>query len=619
MDRNPNRTIPFIVCLILAIITFAVFYQVHSFKFITLDDPDYVSGNPNIQTGITFKAIKWAFETNRSNNWHPLTWISHMLDWQLFGPNPAGHHLINLFFHIVNTLLLFLVLKRMTSEVWASAFAAALFALHPLHVESVAWVAERKDVLSTFFWMLTMLAYVYYVKRPNIARYLSVILFFALGLMAKPMLVTLPFVLLLLDYWPLERFGKRTIFYLIREKIPFIVLSAVSSIITLHAQKVLETNQISLNIRIANAFSSYLNYIGKMIWPGHLAIFYPHYNINLLTPQALTAALLIAGIFVFVIFLARKRKYLIVGWLWYLGTLVPAIGLIQVGNQAMADRYTYIPLTGLFIIITWGSNDLLSKWKHRKIVLAISAAAVLGAMAVCAWLQTGYWRSSTSLFEHAIAVTKNNYLAHQCLAEVLREQGKNEQAIEQCYKAMQISSNFVPTYISLGAALIGTGKSDEAIKYLTKAIQLYPKSGRAYEELGWAMVKKGKMNEAITLFEKAITLEPDNLNLINNVAWYLSTYNDDKIRNPAEALQLAKRACELTNYKKPEVLDTLGVAYALANDFSKAIETTQKALELCKSPEQKKLKEEIQNRLALYKAGKPYIEKQDPFSANPPH
>ena len=615
MGKNSNKSWSILICLTLMLTTFAVFYQVHSFRFVNFDDSDYVSGNPNVQAGITLKAIKWALAAGHSNNWHPLTWLSHMLDWQLFGSNAGGHHLTNLIFHIANTLLLFLVLRQMTGAIWSSAFVAALFALHPLHVESVAWVSERKDVLSTFFWMLTMWAYVRFVGRPKITRYLLVVVFFALGLMAKPMLVTLPFVLLLLDYWPLKRLSPenipskwKTAHRLAWEKVPFFALSAASSVITIFVQKVLMTNQIPLNIRIANAFISYIEYIEKMIWPRHLAVFYTHYDIKLSTPQVLAAALLLLVISVWIIRLGRKRRYLLVGWLWYLGTLVPVIGLVQVGNQAMADRYTYIPLIGLFIVITWGINDLLAGWKYRKIIFGISAAAVLLAMAVCTWFQAGYWRNSTSLFEHAIAVTKDNYVAHKSLADVLREQGKIKQAIEHYYKALQISKNFVPTYIGIGAVLIDAERTDEAIRYLTKAIQLYPKSGRAYGELGHAMAKKGKMNEAIALLEKACQLEPDDSTPVNNLAWYLATYNDDKIRNSAEALRLARRACELTNYKKPEVLDTLAVAYAATGDFGKAIETAGKALEMCGSDEQKALKEEIKKHLVLFKADKAYIE-----------
>jgi tetratricopeptide (TPR) repeat protein len=480
-----------------------------------------------------------------------------------------------------------------------------------------------------------MAAYLRYVKHPGVARYLLTLLSFALGLMAKPMLVTVPFVLLLLDYWPLERFRPekatknaerrrrrksvdtpskwKAARRLIWEKVPFFALSSISSIITFFVQKswsaVIAINQLSLNTRIANAFISYVKYIVKMIYPRHLAVFYPHSDVKLPMLQALAAALLLLGMSAWAICLARKHKYLLVGWLWYLGTLVPVIGLVQVGGLAMADRYTYMPFTGLFIIIAWGLNDLLAKWKHRKTTLGISAAVVLSALAICSWFQVGYWRNSIPLFEHALEVTKDNYVAHHCLANTLREQGKIKQAFEHYYKALQVGKNFTPAYISLGAALIDTEKTDEAIGYLTKAIQLDPKSAMAHRELGRAMAQMGKINEAIALFEKAHRLEPDWVSPINALAWRLATHNDDKIRNPTKAVRLAKRACELTNHESPGILDTLAAAYAAAGRFSQAIETAEKALELCQSSEQNTLKEEIKNRLVLYKAGKPYIEK----------
>jgi tetratricopeptide (TPR) repeat protein len=622
------------ICLALTITTVAVFCQLCHYDFVNFDDLGYVKENLNVKSGFTREGIKWAFTSKYASNWHPLTWLSHMLDCQLYGTDAGWHHLTNVFLHIVNTLLLFAVLRAMTGALWQSAFVAAAFSLHPLHVESVAWISERKDVLSTLFWLLTMAAYLRYVKHPGIVSYLLTLLSFALGLMAKPMLVTLPFVLLLLDYWPLGRFRPEKAIKnvkrqrrgksvdapskwnverrLIWEKVPFFTLSAVSSIITFFVQKswgaVITINQLPLNIRIANASISYVKYIVKMVYPRHLTVFYPHSDIKLPMLQALAAALLLLGISAWVIYLAQKRKYLLVGWLWYLGTLVPVIGLVQVGGMGLADRYTYIPFTGLFIIIAWGFNDLLAGWKYRKITLNISAAVVLSALAICSWFQVGYWRNSISLFEHAIEVTEDNYLAHSSLASALQSEGKIEQAFEHFYKALQVGKNFTPAYVSLGAALIDAEKTDEAIGYLTKAIQLDPKSALAYGELGRAMAQTGKINEAIALFEKAHRLEPDWVSPINALAWHLATHNDDKIRNPTKAVQLAKRACELTNNEDPGTLDTLAAAYAAAGRFSQAIETAEKALELCQSSEQNTLKEEIKNRLVLYKAGKPYIE-----------
>jgi len=618
MKQKTDKNLTFYICLALALATLGVYWQVHRYAFVNFDDYGYVRDNPHVQYGFTAAGVKWAFSfSGYASNWHPLTWLSHMLDCQLFDGNAGMHHLTNLFLHIANTLILFIVLKQATSALWQSAFVAALFALHPLHVESVAWIAERKDVLSTFFWMLTMWAYVRYVKRPKVLRYSLIVIFLALGLMAKPMLVTLPFVLFLLDYWPLERFGKRTVYQLIFEKIPLFVLSAASSVITFIIQKragaVIEINRLPLSGRIANTFLSYVNYIWKMILPRRLAVFYPHSYMKFSTPHILAAAILLLGITAAVICLARKRKYLAVGWLWYLGTLVPVIGLVQVGGLAMADRYTYIPLTGLFIIIAWWFNDLLIKWKYRKIMLGLSAGAVLAAMALCTWFQAGYWENSRTLFNHTVAITtKDNYVAQQCLADALREEGKIEQAIEHYHKVLQIYKNFVPANVSLGSVLIDTEKYDEAIKYLTRAVELNPRLSKArpYGELARAMAKTGKINEALSLYEKAHQLEPDWVIPINSMAWYLATYNDEKVRNPAKAVRLAQQVCELTNYKQPEFLDTLAVAYAAAGDFVKAIETTNNALKLCQSPKQESLRKEIESRLVLFEAGKGYIENE---------
>ena len=408
--------------------TLIAFWQVNHCDFINYDDPSYVTENIHIRHGITTEAIRWAFTTDYAANWHPVTWISHMLDVELFGLKPRWHHLTNLLFHIANTLLLFFVFHRMTKTTWQSAFVAALFALHPLHVESVAWVAERKDVLSTFFWMLTMGAYIHYVEHPRFRSYLAVFTFLALGLMSKPMLVTLPFILLLLDYWPLQRFeqktptqeipaeinkpisaskregkssGKQTVQAIVKEeepadrkyqwalvrpllieKIPLFALAALSSITTFIVQQkggsVASLEGIAPGVRIANAFVSYIIYVRKIIWPDDLAVFYPHPG---LLPfwQILGAVFLLIAVTVTVILEAKRFPYLAVGWLWFAGTLVPVIGIVQVGSQAMADRYTYVPLIGLFIMAAWGVPELLKNWRYRKEALAASSALILSA------------------------------------------------------------------------------------------------------------------------------------------------------------------------------------------------------------------------------------------------
>jgi Flp pilus assembly protein TadD len=699
MDNILTKYRSFWICMALMLITAAVFYQVCTYDFVNYDDPAYVYENPNIQAGITPKAIKWALTAGYASNWHPLTWLSHMLDWQLFGPKAGGHHLTNLIFHIANTLLLFIVLKQMTHRIWPSAFVAALFALHPLHVESVAWVTERKDVLSTFFWLLTMWAYLRYVKHPGVARYLLTLLTFALSLMAKPMLVTLPFVLLLLDYWPLARvpskrvvgktdrqdkkhtdshFHWQILYYLIREKIPFFALSAVSSIVTflVHRGAIVLITQVPLKFRISNAIVSYVEYIGKMIWPSRLAVFYPHpgYNVSIL--YVVISTVLLLAVTILILRFAKNRRYLVTGWLWYIGTLVPVIGLVQVGGQAFADRYSYITLTGLFIIVAWGLPDLLARWQYKKIALSLSALLIISAMSICTRFQLCYWQNSLTLFQHALDVTEDNYIAHFGVAIPLREQGRLDEAIYHCSEVVRLRPDYFDAQIylayvlhdagrldeaveeyreslqikpddpnvlnALGIALGQQGKFDEAVKCFTEALQikpdfaahtnmgyalalqgnpdkaavhfaealrLDPNSEEAHYYLGQTLVQTGKINEAITHFEEALRLAPDWVELMSNLAWFLAVSKETTIRNPDKAVRLAQRACELTNYKEPDLLDILAVAYAAAGDFSKAVETAEKALELCQSSEQNTLKEKIENRLVLYKAGKPYIEK----------
>ena len=655
MDNVPTKHSSFWICLALTLATATVFYQVCTYDFINYDDPIYVYENPNIQAGITLKTIKWAFTTNHASIWHPLAWLSHMLDWQLFGPKAGGHHLTNLVFHIANTLLLFIVLKQMTHTLWPSALVAALFALHPLHVESVAWVTERKDVLSTFFWMLTMWAYARFVSRPKVASYLLVVALFALGLMAKSMLVTLPFVLLLLDYWPLDRLSpkcqkagsKYSLAYLLIEKIPLFAMTLAACIVTFICQKkggtMYTTEEIGLPVRLANASISYLQYITKMIWPAHLAVFYPHAGRNISILYAIISAVLLLTATILILRFAKSRRYLFTGWFWYLGTLMPVIGLVQVGNQAMADRYTYITLTGLFIIIAWGLPDLLAGWRYKKIALTLSVLLIILAMSVCTYFQLRHWQNSLTLFQHALDVTGDNYTTRLHLAESLCKQNRLDEAIEKYQKCLQEIPDDTIALNNLGIALAQQGKFDEAIKYfteslrikpdfatahgnigyvlvlqgnldeaavhLTEALRLDPHFAQAHYYLGQVLAQRGKINEAITHFEEVLRLKPNWVKPMNDLAWFLAASQKTTAHNPDKALRLAQRACELTNYSKPELLDTLAVAYAAAGSFSKAIETAEKALELCRSPKQKTLKDEIENRLVLYKAGKPYIEK----------
>jgi protein O-mannosyl-transferase len=473
----------------IAIITFAVYLPVRNFEFVRYDDDEYVRNNPVVQQGPTWQGIEWAFTTNHAANWHPLTWLSHMLDCRLFGNKPGLHHLVNVLFHIANTLLLFIIFNRMTKRLWPSAFIAALFALHPLHVESVAWVAERKDVLSTLFWLLTMLAYVRYTERPSILRYSFALLFFALGLMAKPMLVTLPFVLLLLDYWPLNRFlnSKFSIHNSFIEKIPFFAFAVLSCIITFLAQQtsgaVSQVDLMPMKIRIANAIFSYFIYIKKMFWPSNLAVLYPYRYEGIPVNEILISAIILILITILVLIYFRWYKYLLVGWFWYLGTLIPVIGLIQVGSQAYADRYTYVPLIGLFIIIAFGATELLRNIPHKKYILAVFAILVLLACAIVTSRQLKYWKNSNTLFDHALAVTNNNPNILNNYANVLAVQGNKEQARQYLAEAVRLIPDSFEMRMNYAKILNELGFNDQAIEQYKIALKIDPASKEAHEKL----------------------------------------------------------------------------------------------------------------------------------------
>ncbi len=521
----------FLISFFLALITLAVFWQVYSFDFVRYDDDKYVTENCHVQSGLTKDSIVWAFTSVNVNNWHPLTWLSHMLDYQLYGLNPAGHHLTSLFFHIVNTLLLFFILKRMTGFIWQSAFVAALFAIHPLHVESVVWVAERKDVLSTLFFMLTLWAYIRYVECPRIYRYLPIVLFFAFGLMSKPMLVTMPFVLLLLDFWPLGRLHfrksisdisstslqtaanedeKKSNIGLIIEKIPLFIISAASIGITLYAQwtGIAPIQALPFGTRISNALVSYASYMAQMVWPEKLAVFYPYPDIIPLW-QVGGSILLLILITIIALRLVRRYPYIMTGWLWYLGTLVPVIGLVQVGNQSMADRYTYIPMIGLFMMIAWAMPDILARWRYRLVALALSAACVIGVLMSVSILQIRHWQGSVSLFEHAISVTKNHYVMHSNLGASLAEQGKYADAVLHYTEALRIKPDDFEARYNLANALARQGKIEESLSQYTEALRIQPDAAAVYNNMGIVLSQSGRTDEAIIRFREALRLKPD--------------------------------------------------------------------------------------------------------------
>ena len=512
------------ICLGLALIVILPFQQTSQFEFINYDDHKFILGNKNIQAGFDRSSVYWAFTTLLSSNWQPLTWLSLMLDYKMYGTSAGGYHVTNVLMHLVNALLLFLIFGRMTGGLWKSGFVAALFAVHPLHVESVAWVMERKDVLSAMFWLLTMGAYAYYADNPSLKRYAFVFIMFVMGLMSKPMLVTLPLVLLLLDYWPLRRFqrgafiaGRR----LILEKIPLIALSAVVSAITIYAQgstgALKSLGDIGLSDRMVNAVVSYGGYAGKMFWPVNLAIFYPYPTSFPISVVLLSGAFLGAACF-FSFRHIRTAPYLAMGWLWYLITLLPVCGIIQVGSQAMADRYTYIPLIGLFIAIAWGIPDLLKGNPFYRYFIPVAAGTTLLLLVILTCNQTGVWKDSGLLFEHAIAVTERNHVAHNNLGSYLLKHKRFGEAESHFKKSVQIKPGDEKYLINLGHALFWQNRYDEAMTYYLRAIAINPRFADSYYHAADVCFFSGRDNEALEYYKKNLHLSPGNAAAENNVA-----------------------------------------------------------------------------------------------------
>jgi len=555
----PDHHLKILISLLLILAIIIDYGQVKNFDFVGYDDQEYITENSHVQKGLTVESIVWAFTSFHSANWHPLTWLSHMLDCGLYGLNPMGHHWTNLIFHMINTILLFIVLELMTGAIWRSAFVAALFALHPLHVESVAWVSERKDVLSTFFGLLMIFSYYRYVKISSLKNYLLVIIFFCLGLMSKPMLVTFPFVLILLDFWPLKRFhykndylfqSERTahydskgIFRLILEKFPLFIPVVISCVLTFFAQKswgaVQKLGSLSLQNRIANALVSYVNYVLKMFWPSKLAVFYPHPGDNFPAWQIFGAALLISCACFLAIRTAKKYPYIVIGLFWYLGTLVPVIGVVQVGEQAMADRYTYIPLIGLFIIVAWGALDLFRKWHYRKIYLSVFGMIILSAFTARTFFQITHWKNGVTLFEHAIKVTKNNYKAHNNLASAL-DSLELDRAISHFKEALRIHPKYVTALCNLGLAFNNKGNYDEAVLYFTKALKIKPQKTDTRMDLANVFFLQAKPEEAISQYREILKTDSENANAHYNLACMLSAQKkiDQAEHHYKEALRI---------------------------------------------------------------------------------
>ena len=565
MNSGFHRHRILLLCLVLTLATLSLFWRVQHHGFVNFDDDLYVTANPRVQAGLTVDGIIWAFTTIHASNWHPLTWLSHMLDCHLFGLSPGAHHFTNVLLHIANTLLLFLAFRWMTHAVWKSAFVAALFALHPLHVESVAWIAERKDLLSTFFWLLTMGLYLHYVKRPGYTRYLLVFVSFSFGLMAKPMLVTLPFVLLLLDYWPLGRLElvhqglttqksirKHEIYWpkgavvlrLVLEKIPLLSLTALSSVVTFLAQRsggALESlGTMPLNVRLTNAFVTYMRYVEKTIWPHDLAVFYPHPGPNLPLWQVAGAVLSLLAITLLVLRAVRSHPHLITGWLWYLGTLVPVIGIVQVGAHAMADRYTYVPLIGLFIVMAWGLPDLLPRRPHGRFILTSSALVVIIGFMICSSLQVRCWQNSSTLFQHTLDVTTNNWLAHNNMGLAVASGGDSAGALAHYRQSLRINPKNAQAHNNLGIALVQHKSPREAGLHFEAALHLKPDFAEAHYNLGGLLLNYGALDDAVFHYHQAVQNEPDDPQIHNNMANALLRRGDvcEAISHYREALRL---------------------------------------------------------------------------------
>ena len=530
MIKNiPTQRLHLLINLFLIMLILIVYLQVGTFDFVDIDDSFYITENSHVRNGLTLDGFIWAFTTAHEANWHPLTWLSHMLDSELYGLNPAGHHYINILLHTTNTLMLFFILFRMTGAVWQSAFVAALFAIHPLHVESVAWVSERKDVLSTFFGLLTIGAYDRYVKALDLKNYLLVIIFLLLGLMSKPMLVTFPFVLLLLDFWPLRRLQLKHlyraqlersidhcckgIYPLVIEKIPLFILTAISCIVTFFVQKsggaVVPINVLPLKERFANALISYVGYVFKAIWPQKLAYHYP-YSINTYSAwQIYGAAFLILSIILGAVYLSRQYPYLLVGWFWYLGTLVPVIGLVQVSGQSMADRYTYIPLIGLFIVFAWGVPDILKRWCYHKIFLGASVIVVLSTLTTRAFIQTSFWKNSTALFENAVKVTDNNYHALNNLVTALANNGKYDKAFLYLNQSLKTKPQRKDVSMNLANILYLKGKPDEALSLYREILQSDSENADVHYNLAFVLSSQKKYNEAVLHYKETLRIDPE--------------------------------------------------------------------------------------------------------------
>lgn len=657
MDR------PRFVLLALALLTLVLYLPVRQHAFVLYDDPEYITENPHVRAGITLAGVQWALTTFHAANWHPLTWLSHMLDCELFGLESGAHHLVNVLWHGLNTVLVFLLMQRLLGKVRPAALVAALFAWHPLHIQSVAWAAERKDVLSTCLGLLALLAYVRWARTQTLpgksasGGLWASVFCFALSLMAKPMLVTLPFLLLLLDFWPLRRLGgssapfggadttpasQVTLARAVREKWPYFALALLSCVVTYLAQRtgeaVIALEGHTFGARLANAAASYAGYLWKMVWPQKLAVIYPLER----TPSAtfiIIGVLLLAGVTYLGWRLRHRRPHLLTGWLWYVGLLVPVIGLVQVGGQAMADRYTYLPLVGIFLLLA-EEAERIAVGTNRRFVTTGIALVLLAIAASTAW-QLRFWRDSETLFARALAVTQRNAVAHVNYGMALEQTGRRTEAREHYASAVQINPRLAQahnnlanlltapderdralehyqaalklrpgaalTHANLASLLISLGRGEEARQHYAEAERLSPRDARPHHAVAKAWLKTGRMPEGIQCLEKAVRRDPAYLPSLVTLTRVLATAPEENVRNGKRALELATRAAELTRGQHPLVMDTLAAAYAEAGQFSAAVETQRRAIELAEGGEPALL-EAMRRRLAQYQSSQPLRE-----------